>query len=105
MAILTKVRRKVKHFFMPPVRTKEILELIAERGLKQNWLAEKISYHPTTFNDVIHNRGGIRLNPQKTTALAEALGVPRISEKEISRLFGIRYKPSLEKEPVNEQGQ
>jgi hypothetical protein len=97
---------------MPPVRTKEILELFAERGLKQNWVAAQIGYHPTTFNDVIHNRNGARLNPQKVSALtkcvnanAEILGVPHIPEEKISRLFGIRYKPSLEKEPVNEQGQ
>ena len=67
-------------------KTKAILRLIKANGRTQIWLAEKIGYHPVHFNDIIHNRNGTKLNPQKVSALAELLGV---SPEKLSRLFAL----------------
>jgi len=88
MYTLTKIKRKVKGFFMRRrVKTKKILALIRERGLKQKWLAGQIGYHPVTLNEIIHNKNNARLNPQRAGKLAEALG---ISVDTVLDLFGIR---------------
>jgi len=68
------------------VYTKEILELIESRGLKQKWLASELDYTPEYFNDIIYYRRGYKLNPYKAPVLARHL---RADVATILKLFGL----------------
>ena len=71
------------------VYTKEILELIESRGLKQKWLASELDYTPEYFNDIIYYRRGYKLNPYKAPVLAKHLKVDLAT---ILKLFGLPRK-------------
>lgn len=80
---------KVKNFFQRPGRAKtaKIKKLIKVRHLTQKSVAiEILEITPEYFNNIVHNRNCMKLNPQKVPALAEAL---EVSTNEICYLFGL----------------
>jgi len=90
--MIRKLVLNVKSFFRRRrVRTAQIKALLREKNLLQKDLAVRIGYTPEHFNNIIHNRREIKLNPQKAPALAEILGVPL---SEVTRLFGLRSIPT-----------
>lgn len=71
------------------VQTEEIKKLIDSRGLKQKWLARELDYTPEYFNDIIHGRNDVKLNPYKAPVLARHL---RVDLATILRLFALPRK-------------
>lgn len=58
-------------------RLKEILD---ERGLKQNWVAEQVGITPTTFGNILHNRFNTSLEVALQLALVLNVKVEDIFE-------------------------
>ena len=52
----------------------KLRQIIRERGLKQNWIAEKIGIPESHFSEVV--RGKRRMPLEKVVPLAELLQIP-----------------------------
>lgn len=93
--IIAQRGEKVKKKMRRETHTKEILELIAARGIRQRFLARQLSYSPAYFNHIIHGRKPYKnarppvLDPYKAPVLAHHLRVDIVT---IIRLFGLPKK-------------
>ena len=63
----------------------KLKEILDERGIKQNWLAEKVGITPTTLGNLLHNRFN--------TSLEVALKIAKFLDMKVEDIFELKeYK-------------